>query len=228
MRPGERAQLEIRVAAYRQPAVLRDPTIRRTPIAGPDPRVARFVVEEVPSSTPMITSRSRGEPHRGLRRLEARSNAGLTGGPCSSRPADRFDVGRPAALQRRRGFETQGALQGRARGRTVETQIPGEIARSWSSWRGSPPRGPAPRSGWDIRRSSACSTRTDAPARARRDVHDRGGQAPGRSTPLRHRCSTTARKTRSVRKISRSRSSGLCSRPRRPAPGTVADRCPGR
>lgn len=55
-------QLELRVAAYEALSQLRDPTINRVEIAGPDPRVPQFVVEEVPSTTPMIYVTQQGEP----------------------------------------------------------------------------------------------------------------------------------------------------------------------
>ncbi len=123
-------QLEIRVAAYEALSRLRDPTIRRTPIAGPDPRVAQFVVEEVPSSTPMIYVTQQGEPRIavfGGWKLDP--NAGLTGGPVQlSTPLivsmwdDRLLFNADA------GSKPKVRYKDERRGRTVETQIPGEIA----------------------------------------------------------------------------------------------------
>lgn len=54
--------LEVRIAAYEALSELRDPAIDRSVVPSPDPRQPLFVLEQVPSSTPMIYVTQQGEP----------------------------------------------------------------------------------------------------------------------------------------------------------------------
>ncbi|MBX3387095.1 MAG: flagellar basal body P-ring protein FlgI [Phycisphaeraceae bacterium] len=59
-------ELEIRVAAYEALSKLRDRALTRTVMAGTEPRQPKFVIEQVPSTTPMIYVTQQGEPRIAL------------------------------------------------------------------------------------------------------------------------------------------------------------------
>ncbi len=62
----EAPQLEIRVAAYEALSKLRDRALVRSVIPGVEPRLPKFVVEQVPSTTPLIYITQQGEPRVAL------------------------------------------------------------------------------------------------------------------------------------------------------------------
>lgn len=63
---AETPELETRVAAYEALSKLRDAAIVRTIVPGVEPRQPKFVIEQVPSSIPMVYITQQGEPRIAL------------------------------------------------------------------------------------------------------------------------------------------------------------------
>lgn len=58
----ESPQLDLRVAAYEALSALHDPTLDHVEVAGPDPRRPQFILEQIPSSQPLVYVTQQGEP----------------------------------------------------------------------------------------------------------------------------------------------------------------------